>query len=245
MANYRKTLVCAPLFYSQPFPERVRWLLESANYHGIEVFRLGEGRRWTGFYDCKIQQLWETVKDFSEYDYILFVDGDDSLFATGLGEMHWHFDQLHEPFVISAEMQCWPWAKRYGDCSPLAPRKYRYLNSGGYMATWDAFITVLEAVKDLADDGYGETNYGQHMTIKTRDQAAYYRAWMEGLPMHVDSACRIFQCLAGVDTHWFYNEDFEWGKRPFNRVTKTCPCVFHLNGPDKGLLRGLRDMLMR
>ncbi|MBI1374567.1 MAG: hypothetical protein GC159_17760 [Phycisphaera sp.] len=243
--NFKNTLVITPMFYAGKPPQTARWFMESAAYHGIEVTPIGVGEKWQGYFTSKVERVYAELKDATDYDYVLLVDGVDCLFATGLGEIHTKFEKLGHPFLISGEHFCWPWTKKYGDACPVpknVPNRFRYPNSGGYMATWDAFTSRLEALIETEDNGYQEKGRG----IKQCDQAAFFHLFMEQPgSIEVDYGCDIFQCLGGLDWRWVLNHDIEWGKRPFNHLTKTSPCVFHANGKEKWRLKTLWELFQR
>lgn len=235
--NYRKTLVTCCLMHDR-VPEGAEWMFQTAAFHGIEVLPI-EGR-WENYYLSKIVRAYEATKAMTEYDYVVFVDADDTLWATGLGEMHARFEDFKAPFVMSGEMFCWPfWHRHHG----FTNKPFGYLNSGFYMATWPAYLRTLEAVMAMRDDGYQER--GQ--TIRNNDQAAFWRAYVErAAPIVVDDRCVLSQCLAGLDGRWSpLCVDMEWGKRPRNKQTGTFPCTFHANGSDyKWRLRDVREMIL-
>lgn len=233
------TLVIAPMFY-QALPESAKWFLESAELHGIDVMQIGG--KWHDYYRSNIVEVFNQTKDLKGYDYVLRVDAIDSLFATGLGEIHHRFKSLNAEFVISGERFCWPWHK-YNEINPLRNlSRFCHVNAGGYMATWPAYLRIMQALIDQKDNGYQEKG----MTIKNNDQAAFYRYWIENpTALTVDHQCKVFQCLGGLDGRWTLSYDMVWGKRPFNQVTKTTPCIFHANGGEKWRLRDLWDMLSR
>jgi hypothetical protein len=263
--NYKNTLVATVLMHSGPMPPGARWMLESAARYGVEVFIVGQGLAWENFYTSKLVRLYEATRKLTGYDFMVFVDGDDTLFATGLEEMHERFAKFDAPFVISGDPGCWPWPQRYGNITPHALERFRYVNAGFYMASWEGYLATLEAVMNLSDDGYEE----QGRTIRNDDQAAFSRAYIEGLtPIAVDHRCELSQCLNGLDGPPLQRPsryrrmpirsrhiveggchghsasgEIEWGKRPRNRITNTFPCTFHANGIMKDRLKDLRQIL--
>ena len=89
--NYRRTLVIAPMFYGSSLPESCNWFLESSQMHGIEILQLGLGESWPGYYKAKILHVWEATKDLQEYDYVVLIDANDSLFGnrSRVGDEPW------------------------------------------------------------------------------------------------------------------------------------------------------------
>src|SRR5206468_12471283 len=108
-----------------------------------------------------------------------------------------------------AEDNCWPdktLAPRY----PPAPTKYKFLNSGGFYARFDAFVAALAAVESYeAPD----------------DQWCWAKTWLDGrVKLAPDYNCRIFQSLKRSE------DEMAYGERILNVLTETEPCVFHGNG---------------
>jgi hypothetical protein len=240
--NHKRTLVCSVSMYAGKPPEGLGWMLESAAYHGIEVDMMCTGRvGWIDRFTCKIVSLYEQTHRLTGYDYVLFVDAADCLLATDLGEILHRFDHIGRPFVMAAERLCYPWPAKYDSMTPMTVSPFRFVNSGGYIATWDAYVNTLRVLIDMDDNGYQEGG----LSIKNHDQAAFSRAYVEKqADICVDHECKIFQCLHGLDERWALNQDIHWDKRPFNRHTKTCPCIFHANGPEKWRLPQLRNLLL-
>jgi hypothetical protein len=238
--NYKKTLVIAPAFGYATLPQGVQWMLQSANLHGIEVTLIGRDQPWVDFYDAKISRLWKITKDLTGYDFVIMIDATDTLFATGLGELHTKWQTYNSDFVISGEINNWPWPQRYAN-HPLKDQRFGGLNSGFYMATWDAFCRTMKHLNEQKDDGYIE----QGKTVKNQDQAAFWRAYMEGLPMTIDSRCLLSQATHMIDGRWLLNREMIWGRRPQNLWTTSFPCTFHCNGADTARLQGLVDLLLR
>ena len=246
--NFKNTLVAAVL--TQQTDDRVPagWsmLLATAAKFGVEVTRFCGGRGWQNFYHTKIGSLYTETKNLSGYDYIVFVDAHDTLFCTGLEEMHKAFTRQCRPFVISGEHHCWPWPKKYSAVNPLGgSHRFRHPNSGFYMAEWGAYLKTMQTIIDMPDDGYQEDG----RTIKNDDQAAFYRAYMEQsalcLNMGVDYTCELSQALAALEVGMTEKgKDLAWGVRPVNRTYGTRPCALHANGAEKWRLKPLHDWII-
>jgi hypothetical protein len=240
MSNYRKTLVATVMMYDKP-PEEARMMAASARYHGIELCIVGEGVKYQSNFHAKIVTLFDALKDFTEYDHIIMADGGDTLFATGLGEMFTKWELYNSDFVIAAEGHCWPFPKKYQDITPGAPARFRFLNSGFYMATWDAWLRTMKQLHDMPFDGYTEND----KTIQNEDQGRFYTAWMEKrIQVTLDTECRLSQSMSGIDKRRsFLSPDILWGRRPINKITGQAPCTFHCNGVEKWRIPELWDML--
>lgn len=234
-----KMLVFTVLMGAAKSSAGAKMMLASAKYHGIDV-EIIDGS-WTNPYDAKLVQPWKELKYRTGYSHIIFADGVDTIFATGLGELHHKFGRFNHPFVIAGEHFCWPFPQKYTAATPLQQHRFRNLNSGFWMATWDGFHDVFSKMLAMKDDGYGERG----RTISNDDQGRFYRAWMEGvIDVRIDHECHLSQCLAGLDERWSpVSRDMLWGKRPQNKITKSFPCTFHCNGAgEKWRLKGIYAM---
>jgi hypothetical protein len=240
MANFKNTLVCTALMHDT-LPQGAKWMLESAQYHGIEMTVIGEQMKWENYWLSKCVRLYERIAGWKNYDYVVFVDGDDTLWATGLGELHAKFASYNTSFVMAGEHYCWPYW-RYSDSVPNAPHRFRNPCSGFWMATWPGFLATFERLLNCPHTN--ECEFGH--TIYNSDQARYLYGWITGqLQFTVDYRCLLSQCLNGVDDRWTpANPDLEWGKRPRNRLTGTYPCTFHANGDHKWRLGGISELLL-
>lgn len=221
-----KTLVFTVLMGRAKSSDGAKLMLDSAKYHGIEIEILDGA--WTNYYDGKVVQPWNKLKDRTGYSHILFVDGTDTIFASGLGEIRHKFDRFNHQFVMASEHYCWPFPQKYAGKTPLQHHRFRNINSGFWMATWYGFQDVFSKMLAMKDDGYNEKG----VTISNDDQGRFTSAWMEGvIDVKIDYECHLSQCTAGLDDHWSsLNPDILWGKRPQNRLTKSFPCTFHCNG---------------
>lgn len=215
-------------------------MLDSAAYHGIEVTVFGGGMRWEGYCTSKVVRFFEWARQFKNYDYIVFTDGDDVLYATGLGELHQKFLTYAAGFVMSGEHYCWPYHlldKRL----PNQGQRFKNPCSGFYMATWPSFLEILEKV--LSSPQHDPLICGDK--IANCDQGKYQYAYAtQQIDMQVDVHCRLCQSLNGLDGRWTPAcLDMEWGKRPRNKLTNSYPCVFHANGGSKWRLPDIWDLL--
>ena len=236
--NYKKTLVASAAFYPKgQLPAGVYAMLETASLHGVDVTLIGLDEPHVSNYESKLVKLLAAVRPLQDYEFVVIADAVDLLWATGLGELHYQFARYGAPFIMSGEANCWPHGQ-YTDRMPNAPHRFRFLNSGFYMATWPEFLDVTE--KLLASPAFLHPKYARD------DQGVWQDAWMRGsIRLRVEYECRLCQSLHGVNGHWsMLNPDIAWGKRPKNLVTNSYPCVFHGNGDGKRFMDGLRDMLL-
>jgi hypothetical protein len=239
MSNFKNTLVTTVLMH-KALPRGARRMLESAAFHGIDVTPFGQDRRWENYYIRKVVRFFEWARHLRQYDYIVFSDGDDVLYATGLGELHHQFATYGGGFVMSGEHYCWPF-RRLGAELPHQGHRFKNPCAGFYMATWPAFLATFEKLLNLPPPHQP----GVRSRIGRCDQGRFQYAYAKGLiDIEVDVHCRLCQSLNGLDGRWTPAcNDIEWGKRPRNKLTRSFPCVFHANGGSKWRLPELWDLL--
>ena len=214
----------------------------TAEYHGIELSIFGEGLKWENYVQSKVVRFFDWARKLRGYDYIVFVDADDTLFATGLGELHAKFEQYGSDFVMAGEHYCWPFGKQFDKRTPNQSQRFRNACSGFYMATWPAFLDRIEKLIQMpapADP--------QFARVAHCDQGRFQYAWMNGyLDLAVDYRCLLSQSMNGLDGRWLpTNQDILWGRRPQNRITSSYPCTFHCNGGcQKWRLPEIAEMLL-
>lgn len=183
-------------------------------------------------------------RQISDDEIIFFTDGNDALLMCSEEEMLDKYYKAGKELVFSAESGCWPdegLAQRY----PPAATQYRYLNSGG-------FIGKAGVVKKLlADDGWQDQNH-----IKSNQYLWVKRYFTHPDKIMLDTGCSIFhtfspevgecytQAQKGLNIlpyylsmkQWF-NANFSIRKgRIYSKITGTCPCQVHFNGPSKVLI---------
>ena len=224
-ANYKNTLVVAPCYgMSGELPESVRWMLESGRRHGVTITTVGTDQPYGGLYDAKVSRLWSATRHLSGFDYLVMVDSTDVLWADGLEALHRSFEEIGKPCVVSGEITNYPWPRRYR-YHPLGAERYGCINSGVIMATWQGWLDAMKVVATLPDDGYREDGHGVH----SNDQATWWRAWMEGGPIGVDTSCRLAQTMYATD-----DADIDWTTTPpTNRITGTRPDALALQRPSE------------
>jgi len=209
-----KTLVVAPNFYSDQ--NQIHRLRDTANYFNIQLTTYGEGQQFSNWVEIKLNKLADFLFPIKHnYELVLYVDGGDSWFLTGLDEIINKFMLMKIDLLVAGEKDCYPLSNLY-DVFPKTPYKARYINCGGYLGYIDYFITQLEILRHA----YGETD--------SNDQAYWIRGLADGkISYSVDSKCEIFQCLGGIS--WETDLIFNNG-RVYNKETDSYPCILHNNG---------------
>ncbi len=152
--------------------------------------------------------------EYVDSDLVLFADAFDSIIVHREDEIVKKFREFNHPFVCSAETNCHP-DSRIASFYPVAPTRYRFLNSGGWIAEVDYARDLFRRLKieDLPDDD--------------NDQRFLANAFVRDPSiLKLDYQCEIFQSL------WNAQQDlsFDPVRGIFNHLTNTTPSVFHGNG---------------
>lgn len=161
-------------------------------------------KKWTDYVDIKVRSALEFLATRSE-DYVMWVDGNDSLVLKPEEEILARFKLLDVGVLLAAEANCWPdaeEAKRYREVPPGMPR---FLNAGGWIGRRQDVVTALNLVLREAVGG--------------DDQRAWTKAFLAG-------------CLpdCGIDHgRWIFSSEGD------GEATKNAdPCVRHFNGRTPG-----------
>jgi len=192
--------------------------IESAKYHGYDYVILGLGMEWTGGVadngrlvfpggGMKVNLLKEYLSTYvgSNSDVILFTDSYDVVFNEKPDELLSRWDGN---VLFTAEKTCWP-DRDLEEEYPNSPYGYKYLNSGGFIATVGDLINLTETKCMDHDD----------------DQLYYTLKFLNGDKINLDYNLDIFQTLnQSIDDVEIHNG------RVYNKVTKTYPIVIHANG---------------
>jgi hypothetical protein len=214
--RFPHVLVCTTVTHKTP---GLRVLEASCARFGIGLTRFGWGERYPG-HSWKVHTLQAGLERVGgEYELVLFVDGFDSLFMTGLGEILRAYRACDTPLLMAAEINCHPPEGPRAGAYPAAPTHYRYLNSGGLIGRVDYLRALLARYNRPAfwrDDN---------------DQGFWAHIFVSGeTRLTLDHHCRVFQC------QWIAEQDFAlarwppWRRRLRNRATRTRPCILHGNG---------------
>jgi len=242
--NYRNTLVCTtvmrPSERSIAVPEETRWLIESANRNGIDVEVIGLDLLYENWWLSKCVRLWESVARRDAYEHIVFVDGLDTLFAAGLDELLAGLEYYDADFLVSGEDICWPYQDLADNPRFDQRQRFRYPNSGFWMATWPAFLREFEKLLSMPHTD----RQADHQTIYNCDQGRYELGIADGsLNMAVDVERRSSIALHYLGAGAATSPEIKWGKRPRIRGSKIRPCTIHCNGYAKSALPAVRDLL--
>ncbi len=197
-------------------PEKCYRLKASAEYFGIEFTNIGAGVEWGGTDMSgpggghKINLLKAHIQKLPSHHVILFVDGYDVFFAGDLDTITRRYFGFGRKILFAAESNLWP---DQTVLHPITSTKYRYLNSGIFMAEVGALRAML--TEPIPNDG--------------DDQLYFQQQYLSGRhDIGLDHECYVFQC-----------HEQEMGKKGellHNAATATCPRIYHGNGGDHAKL---------
>ena len=189
-------------------------LNDSAMLKGIHPKNLGRNVDWHSDMSGpdggkKITLLAEYIKDLPDHDVILFTDAYDVFYADDLNTITKRWLGFQTRALFAAEQYCWP-NKELAAQFPDGGTKYRYLNSGLFMAE------VAELKKILANWNVENAD----------DQLYYHEQFLEGkFDIKLDYEGYIFI------TH--EEQVSRNGTQLFNPVTNTFGCIYHGNGGEE------------
>jgi GR25 family glycosyltransferase involved in LPS biosynthesis len=199
--------------------------VESCAYYGIPYKILGLGKPWKGGFmaqgqggGAKVVYLREELMKltFKDNDIICFTDCYDVIFNNNPNYILERFLRSKCDILFGAECYIWP-DKSLASDYPKVKSKYKFLNSGGFIAYANKFKEMISDVniKHSADD-----------------QLYYTRLYLKSLKncdlnIKLDHKCLIFQNLSGmhndIDIHLESSS-------LINKTYNTRPCIVHGNG---------------
>lgn len=157
---------------------------------------------------------------------IMAVDCADVLFLTDAEEILTKFESLNTELIYSTERECWPNIARTWEILNAFDGYSKCLNAGGWIGHREYAIHCLKEAIRL---------YRHNPPDKSYDIDGM-QAWMAnviaygGPNVGLDRNCVIFQTTSGISLDDLQYEKTKMGKRLYNTVTNTYPCVVHFNG---------------
>jgi len=198
----------APCLY--PDRSRIRLLDESARKHMIALCGYGVGDTFYGWKNMLTHYTLPVMERFLEqgYTHVLYVDGIDSIFMSGLDEIIAKYDRYgNPPMLMSADGD----KPQINSLVFAGRRPWAFLNAGGWIGEIKFICEQFEVLN--ADYGDHDADY----------QNWFVKAWPR-FGVEVDHDCSIFQSMNGEP----YLRPM--GKRVLNAVTGTWPSVLHFRG---------------
>jgi len=169
---------------------------------GIEPVVLGQGENFT--FQAKVAIYYQWCREHPG-ETVMTLDAYDTCCVRAFPE-----DFAVDGVLFSAEANCWPDANRaaqYPSCST----RYRYLNSGAWVANSTDFTELVDRRGLLSD--------------VDDDQRAYTSAFLEGAAILLDRDCSLFHSRYAALDDWEIRDGIYWVKS-----TGTAPLVAHGNG---------------
>ena len=202
-----KLAVITPCLY--PSQERIHLLLESAYRNNVAIIPYGVGYQ---FVDWKNMMMEHTIpammrRESEGCTHVLYVDGIDSIFISGLDEIVAKYERLGSPPCLMSADSDKPQFNTFGF---LGRRPWAYLNAGGFIAEINNFTSTVD-----------------YLARKYADDADYQNWFIRAWPLNgftLDHECSIFQSMNG--------EPYlrAMGNRLLNPVTGTFPSILHFRG---------------
>ncbi len=210
-------------------------LKKSANHFGIDLEVLGYGQPYHGN-GTKIHHLVQYLSSVDPEDIVLFTDAYDSIFVRDPSDLTVVFKEFEKPVVFSCEDNYYfriqaiqnlilnPYYKWKYPKSESKFRKYRYLNSGGYIGYAGKLLQV-----------FTESSVNKMMRS---DQVNLHRYFVDRPgKIHLDYDHEIFTNFG----KFAQAERFTVESNVLtNNVTGSKPYVFHFPGPTH---RGMNEFI--
>jgi len=209
-------------------PNNPGWqtLEHSLHKHGWD-YQLIVGE-WRG-YASKLLDLYDYLKSGAEdeTDLIMYSDSYDSIMLARPEEVLEKWVNTTDTHLILeggwieknilwyAERACWPYGE-WTHLYPDSPTPYKHLNGGGFIATPQQIINLIEINPVVPSAEFNDQAHNAKIFL-TKNHIAN---------IQLDYYCEIFQCMAHAGESDFSVVD----GRLVNNITGTKPCAAHWNG---------------
>lgn len=223
------TVLCYP---HDQVPVTYGFMYQSAERLGIQLHVFGRNEPFESFLSAKIIRLWKWITSLpNHFQYVLFVDSRDTLFARPLADICEEFNAIGSPLIMSGEYRAYPgchtdWEARF----TKYPSGVNFHNTGGFIGHRDTLVCalrLLENMSHLLKDGctMGYANYFED------DQHLWQlAAIMNVVPIRVDHEQRIFD-TASVTPIGHYDFYKATPAAPVVLKNGSRPCILHFTGP--------------
>ena len=191
-------------------------LKQSAKYFDSEVINLGKGVKWEGG-DMKTQGgghkinlVKEYLKDKSDSDIFIFLDGYDTFLFDNVDEILYRYKEWGAKAIFSSERFCFPdegLAPALKALNANQSTPYQYLNSGMY-------IGRIGRLKEL---------FAEELQNSDDDQLYVQKQYLQN-PSGIDLDVEQYIWM----THETQVEKV--GKQLYNPITRCYGCAYHGNG---------------
>ena len=210
--------VIAPAYYQSLYP--VRYLVESAKRHGVDIYWYGLGKSYTDWFNIQLIDILELLPSIKS-THVLYTDASDAILLGNLAEINTKYLLLdQQPILLSRE--------RSGICA------------GGWIAEKQALKEALEWLvfrMDKFDIGPDPRNPQERWRYGV--ESGELRKWL-GFTPAVDEKSEIFQVV---------DEPLEIKDgRVYNPRTNRYPSIIHFAGgysdPQVGKYEIMKDYLI-
>jgi hypothetical protein len=214
------------------------WRLQkSCDRFAIPLHPYGLGQTYTDWPRIKITQMLEHFQQMKRTGatHILYTDGRDSFFLSGLMEIKLKYFYVGAPGCLMAtETECYPrcWL---ADRFPDPGHHYRWLGSGQFMGELDYLIPMWQMLRDDYMDKVGEDQNEQGWMVQAFVDGKF------GPQFVLDTECQVFQSAGNGD---LADELQVMDGRIYNALTQTFPCAIHFNGGYSDPVTG-KDRVMK
>lgn len=204
----------------------LKLLRKSCSLNNIKLNILGFNKKWTDFY-MKAQELHSYLKTKDDDTIILFIDGYDSYFLTGINNIIHKFISMNCGILFSAEKNCSP-DKSLINKYPEVTTPFRFLNAGGFIGYAGALKPMVDELIHLRSTEKNNNMYS--------DQYLWTRCYLDNKDkIKLDINCDIFQTLHSTSI-----DDFTLvGGGYKNNITGSFPCILHANGRSDDVFKSL------
>jgi hypothetical protein len=181
-----------------------------------------------------------------DFEYILFVDGADTLFCKPLSHFCSEYNAMNEEIVIGAENVSFPeGAKAWREQFPPHKENRRWINSGLFMGKRTAVISALERLYDLYQRLQGEDPTGLedvwHLRKHTEqsEQILWQIAYIKGyFSIKMDSDCRLFANVTTQDLRLINNDAYDIKSGDLQlKSNGNRPSILHFSGSGYGFIQ--------
>jgi len=194
-------------------------LLISAKKFNINLELLGQGVEYVSHND-KTKILLQYLEDLDENEIVLYTDGYDSVFLSGLEYMEKEYIKMNHPFVMGSEQNfncdAPALAKlRFYLNYPKGKKPYRFLNAGGWIGRSGYVKKMLKLVQK---EGENDQNMLNQYITKNHGS------------IKLDHDQKIFSCMAGRSGMEDRDYRLDDNGKIQNTLTGSYPGILHAAG---------------
>jgi len=204
-------------FPAAQIPRQMAHLGYSARKHGIQICVRGMGEKYSHV-ESKVRHARQWIDELpNRYEYVLYVDCTDTIFARPLSDACAIFNDIGIPIAIGAETMCYPvgdlaWRDRF----PPHNHNQRWVNAGMWMGQRAALLKALGTlteVHELLKQPVASSDFADLWNWRNwadDDQFLWQIALLKNFfPLYLDRDSRLFLNVATLDRRLTDNIDCE------------------------------------